>query len=89
MQPAQIVRALDRYIADIAAAEPSRFDATGINPTSSEILAHCHWMALEAKKFAESKPDKAMRWLCFIQGALWADGDWSIEEFKDDNRGED
>ena len=96
MTPDQIVKALDRYAAKLAAAGiredhvlPARFEAEGINPTSYQAQAHCHWMALEAKKFATEKPAKAMRWLCFIQGVLWRDGDWSIDEFKDDNRGED
>jgi hypothetical protein len=94
--PAQIVKALDRYIAELPkggrgaiGVRPSKFDTSQINPTSPEALAHLHWMALEAKKFATEKPAKAMRWLCFIQGVLWRDGDWSIDEFKDDNRGED
>jgi hypothetical protein len=88
MTPEQIVTALDRYIGEFK-VKPSRFDATYINPTAAEILSHCHWMAIEAKSFAATKPAKAMRWLCFIQGALWAEGNRSIEEFKADNRSEE
>lgn len=88
MTPEQITKALDRYIGEFK-VKPSRFEATYINPTEAEIMGHCHWMAIEAKTFAAASPAKAMRWLCFIQGALWAEGNWSIEEFKNDNRGED
>ncbi len=41
------------------------------------------WMCDEAVTFiADGKIDKAMRWLGFIQGALWVMGVSTIEESK-------
>jgi len=46
-------------------------------------LAHVLWMCDEAVTFiADGKIDKAMRWLGFIQGALWVMGVSTIEESK-------
>jgi hypothetical protein len=46
-------------------------------------------MCLEIRKFATEKPEKAARWLCFIQGVMWSYCGSSIDEFRDDNRGSD
>ena len=90
MTPKQIWKALDRYTTELDKDVSSlRFPGSETNPSSTESLAHVRWMVDEAKKFATTKPAKAMRWLCFVQGVLWRDGDWSINEFKDDNKGED
>lgn len=49
--------------------------------------AHILWMCSEARKHLEAdKVEKAMRWLGFIQGVLWADSHCTIAELKDDNR---
>jgi len=48
-------------------------------------LAHLRWMCDEAATFIldpSDKLDKAMRWLGFIQGALWLLGVSTIEESK-------
>lgn len=90
MTPEQIVTALDRYIEFLAPqASPIRFPADDPRPSLLQQLNHIYWMALEARAFAESKPAKAMRWLCFIQGVLWREGGFTIAAFKDDNRSED
>lgn len=47
-------------------------------------LKHVVWMCSEAQTFPNT--DKAMRWLGFIQGYLWVNGVFSIEEMKDHNR---
>lgn len=88
MTGAQILKALDRYIADFKASAitPKRFPAEKSGPTTGEAMEHAYWMALETRAFAESSPHKAMRWLCFIQGVMWSNYDSTIDEFKDDNR---
>lgn len=49
----------------------------------SEQIRHLKWMANEIIHFlAEDRTEKAMRWLGFIQGALWVMGLSSIEESK-------
>lgn len=70
-------------------------------PTAPEELQHDNmhnhllWMCVEAQKFlmpevgeaaiAQSKVEKAMRWLGFIQGGLVCLGDLTIDEAKEDN----
>ena len=96
MTPEQIVKALDRYLAfytegesveaDESKIHPQQFPSSEQNPTEEGAVQHALWMCHEAKKFAHASPAKAMRWLCFIQGVLWAADGWTIDEFKADNR---
>lgn len=54
---------------------------------NDSVLAHSHWMAIEAESFlAQDRREKAMRWLCFIQGCLFTLGYFRINEIKDHNR---
>lgn len=47
---------------------------------------HLLWMCNELDKIVdEGRMEKAMRWLGFIQGALWEKGFFTIEELKKDN----
>lgn len=84
----QIIKALDRYIAQFQARAvvPKRFPAEKAEPLPGDALSHAHWMAIETRAFAVGSPEKAMRWLCFIQGVMWTTFGSTIEEFKDDNR---
>jgi hypothetical protein len=50
-------------------------------------LAHFRFMCIEAQKFIdEDRVEKAMRWLGFLQGALWALGFYSLDELKNHSR---
>ena len=84
----QILMAIGKYISDFKASAitPRRFSSAGTDPSTPEALEHAYWMALEVQTFAESSPEKAMRWLCFIQGVMWAFYGSTIDDFKDDNR---
>jgi len=66
-----------------------------INPTRKPIQyddrqdarSHLNWMCEEAQGFIrDGRRDKAMRWLGFIQGALWGMCDVTIEQMKELNR---
>ena len=48
-------------------------------------LCHVKWMCRQAMTFLPGKADKANRWLGFIQGALWCEEVFSIEEMQEDN----
>lgn len=56
-------------------------------PASMEnSLLHARWMCLQIPWFLEEeKIEKAMRWLGFIQGVLYAQGIFSIDEMRIDN----
>lgn len=50
---------------------------------------HLLWMCGQLDDFIrDGRRDKAMRWLGFIQGALWALGIRSVDEMRKDNRSE-
>jgi len=50
-------------------------------------LGHCLWMLDEVDSFVrEGRLEKAFRWLGFIQGALWSQNVYTIDEMRDHNR---
>jgi len=57
-----------------------------ICPSLNE-LAHLRFMCIEAQKFIdEGRIEKAMRWLGFLQGVLWARGFYSLNDLKNHSR---
>jgi hypothetical protein len=57
-----------------------------INPSPNE-LAHLRFMCIEAQQFIdEGRIEKAMRWLGFLQGVLWARGFYSLDDLKNHSR---
>lgn len=52
----------------------------------NDRLRHALWMIHQAREFAAGNPEKAHRWLGFVQGVIWATGLATIEEMKEDNR---
>lgn len=73
------------------------------NRTELRTLQHLRWMIQQALGFLieadrlhglDNKAmlelrSKAMRWLCFMQGVLWIQGAYSIDEMKTHNRPRD
>lgn len=52
-----------------------------------DVLCHLAWMCEQAIDFvAEGRMEKAMRWLGFIQGVLWALGIKTLNELRDDSK---
>lgn len=50
-------------------------------------VTHAAWMLPEMLDFVEAgRIDKAFRWLGFVQGILWQNGFYSIEELANHNR---
>jgi hypothetical protein len=90
MTPELITKALEKYAALLGPQAVSRrFPADDPKPNLTQQLNHLLWMTQEAKGFVSTKPAKAERWLCFIQGVLWREGYYTIAEFREDNRSED
>ena len=49
-------------------------------------LSHCHSMLDKMEHFIEiGKMEKTFRWLGFIQGCLWSQGIFSLEDLKGHN----
>lgn len=53
---------------------------------SADWREHVIFMCVEGASYAEGRREKAMRWLGFVQGALWAHDFAVIEELKNMNR---
>lgn len=52
--------------------------------------SHMLWMAQNCLQLVEDgRREKAMRWLGFLQGALWAEKLVTVDQLKDMNRPED
>ncbi len=50
-------------------------------------LQHCHGMLDKMEKFIDEKRiEKSMRWLGFIQGALWVQRVYTLKELVDHSR---
>ncbi len=84
----QFIAALEKYESLLASPRGSmRWPADNLIHGRTDRCSHVLWMCAEARKHHEAgKVEKAMRWLGFIQGVLWADNHCTIAELKDDNR---
>lgn len=49
-------------------------------------MGHAMDMCARLQEFGPDQERKAMRWLGFIQGVLWCEGAYTIEEMKGHNR---
>lgn len=50
-------------------------------------LEHCHHMLDEMETFVtDHRMDKVFRWLGFVQGVLWLNGLYALEDLKNHNR---
>lgn len=57
------------------------------NPHKFQVIHHCRAMLPEIKEFVkEQRIEKAFRHLGFLQGCLWNQGIYTIEELKNHNR---
>lgn len=83
MELKQIQEVAAKYRKMLPAAEVVNDER--ICPRPLENFRHCAWMCDKIIS-GEFDQDKAMRWLCFVQGCLWSLGVKTINEMKDDNR---
>ena len=51
------------------------------------FYSHMLWMCNEVEKFvSQGRKEKAFRWLGFIQGCLWMNGDYTLSQLANHNR---
>ena len=67
-------------LTDEEKASPGAFVPPGLKH------AHLAGMAHVALEWPDDRREKMMRWLCFIQGAVWMIGTMSIEDMKTMNK---
>jgi hypothetical protein len=89
MDPTQILKISGKYreILQSKGARPQPCDTSlNVNPGDPCIFDHCLWMCSMIDEFVGGNPEKALRWVCFIQGVLWNSGLMSIDSMREDNR---
>lgn len=63
------------------------FDRTTSSFPRSRQLEHVSWMCGEILAALQAgEREKAMRWLGFTQGVLWAQGVYAVSEMREQNR---
>ena len=63
------------------------FDRTTASFPRSRQLEHVAWMCGEILRALDGGDrEKAMRWLGFTQGVLWAHGVYAVNEMREQNR---
>ncbi len=86
------LKQLDKFYPDVTPRGMEDYEKRDLASTVylKYRIAHYKWMCVMIPKFlaegTRSKRDKAMRWLCFVQGALYELNITSIEQFKLANR---
>lgn len=92
MTSGELQSAFRYYIKELDAApvRMSESDRAKVSPKMAprRYAEHFVWMATQGLTFTNcGDRDKAMRWLGFIQGALWGKGLASIDESREVNKG--
>lgn len=94
MTHAKIDRLLDQYAKKLRGYEPARIDPNRHIDMNGEplwpILSHAQHMIgyMKAWNFDAARTEKLMRWLGFLQGALWLAGLYSLNELMEHNKPE-
>ncbi len=87
----------DKKLCDLFALyllETKRLEATRMSGNTRRayvqqdvVLHHINWMCVEAMVFvADGRREKAMRWLGFIQGVMFSEGIFTINELANHSR---
>lgn len=88
MTDAQVETALARYEALLEGEPAVRANPHDRKLSPNDQTLHLLFMISEIRTFL-GKPEsreKMMRWYGFLQGVLWSQGYYSLEQLKDDNR---
>lgn len=95
MLPGKVLEVIERYQVHLGRL-PKGHGPFDRPPATREAFSHLHGMLDQLRVFVTGDgPDtpprleKAMRWLGFIQGALWLNGDFTLDELRDHNRPEE
>ena len=78
----------ERQIRAAGATEPRCLPASSHSHIYSSLdageyaLRHCLWLCVEAQTWTEERREKAMRWLCWVQGVMWSIMDVDIAILK-------
>jgi hypothetical protein len=68
---------------------PQQYPTTELPATLTDILGHCRQMLDVMESFITADrmdPEKACRWLGFVQGCLWSCRIYTVDQLKDQNK---
>jgi hypothetical protein len=88
MTPEQILSAINKYEKLLENLGDTPLESKHDNRCcQSTATAHLLTMIPKMREFiSQNKLEKAFRWLGFIQGVLWFEGLYTLDELKNDNR---
>lgn len=85
----KILEAIQQYetLLQDRGVEPAKVPHRAVPQNQEEQLAHVCAMIPQMREFvAEGRLEKAFRWLGFVQGVLWANQIFILEDLKNHNR---
>ena len=84
MTKEQILQVCENYTQELNDYPVKKNDNANI---PYDRICHCKWMLSEIPHYIEmDKIEKVMRWIGFIQGVLWSNDIFSINDMKNHNR---
>lgn len=89
MDRRKLIHTIDSYSSYFKSLDVQPVRHARMLPFEDRVLGfqHCHFMIEAMRDFvAEERLDKAFRWLGFVQGFLWSQGAYTIEDLADHNR---
>jgi hypothetical protein len=89
MDAKKVQEVIDVYRAKLEelGAKPIDYTHTEFVYLGEEKLGHCLGMLPQMEQFIkDNEMDKVFRWLGFIQGVLWVEGIYTLEEMRSHNR---
>lgn len=83
----EVVAIYEKRFEDIGVKPLKLGDGSGELDIHSRDVRHLAWMLGEIKgQIAANEIEKAMRWLGFVQGALWCYEWYTIDQMREHNR---
>lgn len=92
MTPEKLRSAIHEYRSIFVAlgVDPEEYphdELVGPKNDEADVLEHCCAMLPKMEVFIDQgRVEKAMRWLCFVQGCLFCCGIFSLDDLKNHNR---
>lgn len=84
----ELLARYDHYLGsiDVEAVQFTPVEYDNVYPNYPKVLGHCRWMCQTAAEFVEGDKEKAMRWMCYVQGVLNCTGHFSCTQLRDHSR---
>jgi len=87
--PEHIYKVVSKYEIQLKARSHTaeKADTSDPNLSLKAKLNHTLWMCQEVRTFVEGNElEKANRWLGFLQGILWVNNIYTVDQMREDNR---